>query len=1093
MTHSNIIDLANLAQSRASNPNSSVWVSASAGSGKTKVLTDRVLRMLLKGVAPSKIICLTFTKAAAGEMANRINESLKEWSIINDEKLIAYLKNLTNENNISNETLTLARRLFAKILDNPLNIQTLHSFCQKILKRFPLEADISPYFNVIEEVESHNIINDCIIDSVHDKTLSADLENLLFIINEEELKALTSNLISHRDVLIRLQKNYGDSLYDKMSEFWGVNKNITKEDLISDFVKNSNCNNFIKEIIDSHSDKTYALIIAQLKMWLDPNISEENRVNHYMSCFLNKDLVNISKNTLKLFEKYNLLDIATKEAIRCAELADKLQSIQLCKLNESLLKFFYSVLDKYENKKSNLSALDYNDLIFKTLNLLNQSDINPWIMFKLDGGIDHILIDEAQDTSPEFWEIIKLLTLDFFSGESIESDLDKTLFSVGDEKQSIYSFQGADVRLFHKTNEFFSKKIEESNRKFENVPMDISFRSLPKILQFVDEVFKGENANGVSSKEIKHSAVKESSIEHIEVWDNLSAEKSDKEFSFDSNYVYESSSAELMAKKVAYKIEEILNSKQILAATNSEVTAGDIMILLNTRKRNFLNPLYRELHKRKIPTEGFDRFQLKNELLTDDVVCLIRFLLMKDDDLSLAELLKTPFINMSEEELFNLAYERKGTVWEALQQSEHTDIVEYLKELLNKVDYIRPYEFINFVFNSPCPADSLSAKRSFIKHIGESCLESLEVLLNFCLLFEKDSVISMQSFLHEIENNDVIIKREFEKSTKVKILTIHGAKGLEAPIVFLPDTMLSKNHIKDKVFWNEEFPIWLPKKEFANSLSIQAKDKFASLNIEEYKRLLYVALTRAENQLYIGSYGEGKEESWYNMMTQAIESMGERKEDYWLYKENKTVAKKELEIEKDIIIDNYDFLLKPAVEESEAEGFASPSGIEKENFISPFVDNNSLFFKRGLLIHKLLEILPNCSDKKEACLNFLNLKKHNLNEEQIENISNEVLSIFNKYSYLFGENSFAEVPIIGEVNGKKYSGIIDRMYIKDNSIIIVDYKSNRPPANSADATPDIYKRQLSIYKEILQRIYPNKKIQTAIIWTNTSKLFVLEQ
>ncbi|MCT4575673.1 MAG: double-strand break repair helicase AddA [Alphaproteobacteria bacterium] len=1082
--------IANDSQAQASNPMSSVWVSASAGSGKTKVLRDRVLRLLLTGVSPHKIVCLTFTKAAASEMASRINNTLQEWSIMPDKDLRKELIKLPINQTISDEIMSKARELFAIILDSPLNIQNLHSFCQKILKRFPLESEVSPHFEVIDEVNSDLILQNSISKAIKNKDIQEDIKRILSVISEKDFEKLTKNITSNKNKLFEVLKKYREDIFSELYNFWQVDESTSEEKICADFLKQFSNNDLIESVLKEAGGKRAISCLNLFELYKDNSVPVEIRFDKYKNIFISNSTLKPNGNHIKIFEKAEQSDIFSYEANRCIDTIEKIKNLKLYKLNKSFLHLSLEIVNTYSEQKESLSVLDFDDLIFKALSLLKKSDINPWVMFKLDGGISHILVDEAQDTSPDLWEIIDRLTDEFFVGSSTEDIIQKTLFVVGDEKQSIYSFQGADLKLFQEKKTFFKKKIKHAGNSFEEVPMSVSFRSLPGVLKFVDEVFKN-NEEGIAKETIEHTAFKENSPGYIEVWDHIENDKDNNLKAF-----------EISVKKMVSKIRDLLDSKDILPATNKPISPADIMILLSSRKTNFLNLLYRELKAKSIPVEGADKFYLQKELLVDDFVSLIKFLLLPSDDLSLAELLKTPLINISEEDLFELAYNRnKETLWSRLlKSSKHKNTVNYLTNLLKKVDFIRPYDFINYILISPCPNDDISGKRAFIKHIGEHVKETIDELLIFSINFEKLNIISMQNFLHELINSSIEIKREFEKSTKVKVMTIHGSKGLESPIVFLPDTTKSSTFMgKERVFWNRDFPIWLPKKEMMSDISEDAYNEVRKLKIEEHKRLLYVALTRAEDRLYISSYGEKHiAESWRYKLYDSIKSIGNSIEGGYCYG-NTTYdldkSKSELKDKKIMAyeIKNKDFIFKEIENEDMEETPKTPSLLEENISVSPFKNNDSIFFKRGLIIHKLLEILPNTSNKELACSDFLKNSKHGLSQEQILQIKTEIMSIFNNYSYLFSENSFAEVPIVGEINGEKYSGVIDRLCIKEDEIIIVDYKSNRPPAETAEDTPNSYKKQLEIYKGILSKVYPNKNIKTAILWTNTSKLIFLNQ
>ncbi len=1126
----------NVLQRQASDPSSSIWVSASAGTGKTKVLTDRVLRLLLPqgegtpGSAPHKILGLTFTKAAASEMALRINETLSSWSVAPQEKLTTSLQKLLGRKPQDNE-IAAARQLFAHVIDTPgrLKIMTIHAFCQSVLSRFPLESGLTPGFEVAEERVLYKFLQDAKASTFKAATeekgtpLNAALENLSHNINEDQLGQLIHAIASERGQLDSiLEKHFGiDGFYTALCQSMDIQPNRSKEEILEAACEDQSFDRAgLKYCADAmaQSNKTDIKNAAIIHDFLSR--TNEERMTHfetYQAAFFKKDgEIRAKLMSKKLSDEFpHLLDIMASEAQRLHTIIDTIKASETAALTRDILLIGQETLQHYAAIKAQDNMLDYEDLIFKTRDLMKSS--GSWVQYKLDQGIDHILIDEAQDTNPEQWSIIEALTEEFFAAHS-ESDDRRTIFTVGDEKQSIYSFQRASPEEFDKMRNHFSSKITMAQKNWHKVDLNISFRSVKSVLAAVDTVFSNpQNSKGLGIGAINHDSFRRGQAGRVEVWPVFESDAVEDIRTWDPpiTIMDQKSGSTKCAENIANAIQNWIENSEILESHNRPIEPRDIMILVRTRNA-FVGQLMRALKIRNIPVGGMDRIILNDQIVVQDMLAICQFALLPSDDLTLACLLKSPLIGMDEDALFEVAYNRPASLWASVQDKAAPEITDYLKGIIQKASLCTPYTYLSNILQTPCPADSMSGLRAFQKRLGTDAHDALNELLNAALSFEKDQTPALQNFLQWQKQNAGNVKRDHDdQNNHIRIMTVHGSKGLQAPIIFLPDTTstpgLNPTQAGNRLLWptqtGQELPVWSPRKDTASHHYSKAKDAVLERLDEEYRRLLYVAMTRAEDRLYITGY-KGKqdiaENCWYSLCHQALKSyVDTEKSDEKLILQNPQIkepdrtSKAQTAINSHTAIPDWMSTAAPAEPHPPITLMPSRPAEADPTAISPLKSDNNYRFRRGNVTHKLLQFLPDIPENQrhKSMQDYLTKHAGDLPDSVHQNIMEEIEKILNHAAFkaIFGENAKAEVPITGLLkDGRIVSGQIDRLIITDQEIIIVDFKTNRPPPKTPQDIPLIYKNQMQAYADILREIYPNHKIHCALLWTDGPNLMPVE-
>ncbi len=1124
---------ANRQQRMAADPRETRLASANAGSGKTRVLVSRVSRILLGGVKPDKILCLTYTKAAASEMQTRLFKTLGSWSVMSDEELAKALTDILGETHKSSSAkLRQARELFAKALETPegLKVQTIHAFCDRILSRFPIEAGILPGFEPMDDTDviaarehvQEQIFKECyrapeseLADAL--RCLSAEKTNIglepLFQWMGGRAQAIEDWKAGGG--LHILANNLGLAPIRSLEEIKiGAWNNSPKTDL-SRAADGMLASGKPKEIMGGETIKRALAEDDPFSAW-----------DIYAGLVMKADLtptVQICSKAagpaaLAVFDTWNKSD--TPEMRRLFDVGEAIKSAICLEFTQAVFVIAQRYQELYQSLKGSRRWLDFDDQVTRVSNLLTQSSVSEWVKYKLDGGIDHILVDEAQDTSPSQWDIIDALK-ENFGTEDVEKP--KTFFAVGDEKQSIYSFQGAKPeRFIEKSQQYLTTPNAAA------IQMKMSFRSSPDVLRVVDAVFDDQRAieRMFDPDKVPFAGDKVVHTAHrtdpglVEFWPLAPRpEKEPDKEAWDTTPVdsNQASSREYLAATIAKTVKTWLDTKEPVFDRDMRGTrpmqAGDILILVRSRN-DFFDAIIRNLKKENVPVAGADRLVLKDAMVVKDLLALTRFVLCPSDDLSLAEVLRSPFFDISEDELFKVAYGRgKTSLGQSLTYT-HPNASAQLDKIITWSRRWPPYEFYMRVL------DLLSGGESFLKKVygrlGIEAKDALEAFLNRALNHQRRRAPSLQHFLRDFEKDNQDVRRDLDGgSGEARVMTVHGAKGLEAPVVFLPDTTQIPTGKNDSglVPFENGF-VYLPKKDLTPSHLKPAREEIAKADMRENLRLLYVAMTRAESRLIVCGYELGNKKggfapcSWYEEVSQAFDGLNTdllptQFGDGRMYGQLAVLSSDKARIETDGATELPSWVVEPAQDETISARHLTPSHLLGQSHYEPAVrsplSQSPDRFRRGNIIHKLLEILPDTElDNRETTARRYLDSYSDLSAAHRDQIFDEVSAVLDHpdYQMIFAPGSHSEISLAGQAQSLTdnlyLSGQIDRLAVTEDSVFIIDYKSNRPPPQKQDDVPDIYWGQMAAYREMIRDIYPDKEIKCGLLWTDGPRLMLLD-
>ena len=1124
---------AHAAQRQAAAPGVSAWVSASAGTGKTKVLTDRLLGLMLEGSDPARVLCLTFTRAAAAEMANRLNERLAGWMTLPHAGFAEELRELTGRDP-DDAMMAQARQLFARVLDTPggVKIATIHAFCQALLQRFPLEADVSPEFTVLDERAAAEALQEAaesVIVAARGAKDGGELARALAVVAshvaEERFGMLMAALASERGKLRRSVEGGNAALRDKLCMVLCLPTEATPENLVAAFCAEGACDETALRAAaaalaaGSITDRKRGTTIAA---WCADPQQRHRMIEAYSEAYLTdereirKVLITRGAASAAACDAGGILSI---EAARVAKFREAYASAVLVEATCALTRLGDALIQAYDKRKRARGALDYEDLVVKALDLLRRPNVAPWVLFKLDGGLDHILLDEAQDTNPEQWEIVAALAAEFFAGVSAR-DRARTIFAVGDAKQSIYSFQRADPHAFLRMRRHFQGRITAAEQEWRVVPLEISFRSTEPVLQAIDAIFWHDAArDGVAldGGPIRHVACRAGQAGLVELWPSVEP-RPDEDIDLLALPVTRHDTAEphtRLAEGIAATIRSWLDRREMLEARSRPIRPGDVMVLVR-RRNEFVGDLLRALKQRGVPVAGADRLILTEQLVVQDLVALGRFLLFPDDDLTLAAVLKGPLFAADEETLFDLAYGRgKEHLWNRLRSRAGTNatlrqVAERLSALLARADFVPPYELYAEILGAE------GGRHVLLERLGPEAEDAIEEFLALTLAYEREHVPSLQGFLRWLAAGDTEVKRDFgaRPRDEVRLLTVHGAKGLEAPIVFLPDTMQLPKPA-ETLLWTEEeeLPLWRPRAELTVPFYSTEREALRRRELQEYRRLLYVGLSRAQDRLYICGWQTReapKSGCWHRLChaglvgiatpfafdtTALIGHHGWSGQGLRLAAAQTAppVVERPAEIPRPgLPLPHWVTEPPPAEPNPPKPLFPSRPSAAAPPAFSPLATDGRDRFKRGLLVHRLLQSLPElpAGDREHMARRFLALPTHGLSIEEQDEIRNETLAVLGHpdFAAIFGPGSQAEVPLVGLVQGHALSGQIDRLVVEKDRVLIVDFKTLRPPPATEEEVAPLYLRQLALYRAALSEIYPGREIRCALLWTEGPRL-----
>ncbi|MEQ8404512.1 MAG: UvrD-helicase domain-containing protein [Oceanicaulis sp.] len=1198
-----IVLSASAAQRDAADPACTVFVEANAGSGKTRVLVDRVARLLLEGAEPDRILCVTFTKAAAGEMQTRLFKKLGDWSTLSDAALSEKLDELSGGG--VKPDLARARRLFARALETPggLKIQTLHAFCESLLRRFPLEAGLPPGFEVQDDAAGAALKAEA-LDAVTEAALkdpaseeAKAIARLLEACGPDALSTLIGFAANRRHRLEALLDEAGsvEALMDRASLALGVEPDTGEEHAYAVIWAETEADDLDAALsaLQSGAGKTCEQSAAGLMEVLALGRSDPAEAARLYIDWITTARGEVKKPgsiyTKKLGETYRILvTLFGEDGSERYRIADEaIPFVAAAKANEvsrAALLIASRFLEEYGARLARRRVVDFADLVERARGLLTDSEARVWALYKLDQGLEHVLVDEAQDTAPEQWAVINAVTEEFFAGagahEAAGPDaLSRTVFCVGDEKQSIYSFQNADPKEFLAQRVRLERDVGAAGLAFRSPPLNVSFRSSAEVLAAVDLAFNAEAAavNAPERPETKdagfaletkllmadpesetardslafhryegHRAARAATPGCVEVWPPVPKPDMPDDEELDLRPVdaeRKDSARNQLAEAVASEIRAVLDRGDAVWEEEGgwrerPAAPGDILVLVR-RRGGLFEEIIRRLKLKRVPVAGADRMTLPDQLVVEDLLSLANFALLPEDDLSLAEVLKSPFFHpmgaahpvIDDAALFDLSRRPGRRLWEKLRGFDDPRFAEArdaLEAARARVDADAPYAFFaRFLSEASSTGESRLAR--LYARLGEEARDPAEEFLSRALSHERDGAPSLSRFVAEMRADSAEVKREMEAGRgEVRVMTVHGAKGLEAPIVFLPDTSQCP---KDRSAGLHAHPqaglVWGPDTANPPRLVESLKDAAQLAADGEYQRLLYVAITRARDRLVVcgHTYGNGGKidpGSWLDRCLGAFQGEGWREvrtpldavaeENGWDAAPGRrfgpdpkrlgpapglTRARPALPA----------WATREAGPEPAAPRAAAPSrllGEEEGGFepasLSPLAEGGEQRFRRGGLIHKLLQTLPDLApERRDASARKYLAAQKDLSEAQREEIARETLRVLEdpEFAPLFQPGSRAEAAVSGRAPGLPadmvVNGQIDRLVVIDGQVLIVDYKTNRPPPERVEDVPNAYFAQMAAYRALLKALHPGKPVRCALLWTDAPRLMALPE
>jgi ATP-dependent helicase/nuclease subunit A len=1115
-------------QLAASDPRVSAFVSAHAGTGKTKLLIDRLLRLMLEGADPDRILCLTYTKAAAAEMANRLHERLGRFVAADDATLDGWLRDLQVDPTEARRSK--ARALFATVLDLPggMRIGTIHAFCQSLLRRFPLEAEISPHFRIMEDADARASLDDAreaALPMADGRALAA----LAGLVGADDFGRLLAMLEDKRDALAAAFAMPAARLGEALRRSVGLPARCDARSIVAEAARWPGEAELRAALMlaRNHGSPAVADKAGRMLGWLA--LTADLREEHWDSWLEELFRKDGERSAVSKFcnEKLaklhpNIGLVCEAEQARVEVVLDRLAAFRCVEATAALLSVARPILGGMAAARERVGLLDYDELIGRTASLLSDPGRAAWVLFKLDGGLDHLLLDEVQDTAPAQWRIAADLTGDFFTGIGAREAgrLPRTVFAVGDAKQSIYSFQGADPGEFDRWRAYYAKRAREAGQGWRETVLDVSFRTTSPVLALVDAVFADAAAAcGVCTPgALRHVARRSGHAGVVEFWPLAPRPEpaAPTPWSIPRRNQGHVTAPQTLVAELARWIAQKLEGA-ILESEGRPLRPGDFLVLVR-RRGQFDRALVRALKALDVPVAGLDRMVLTEQPAVQDLLALCRALLLPGDDLSFAEFLVSPLGGLSDDDLMQLAPGRgEASLWDVLwrragERFHWGEAAARFAALLARVDYAAPYALLAEALGP------LGGRARLFARLGPEAAEPVDEFLAAALQFASQHPPSLQGFLRWLDQAGSEVKRQAESAgNTVRIMTVHGAKGLEAPVVILPDTT-GLPPVDRNLCWTAEresgtaLPLWTPHKDMRCGAVTGLHDASEAARLEEYRRLLYVALTRARDIVLVCGWQTARvhDECWYRMVERGMQRLPAASAAFPAWPgEALTFASPQTappEPARDALQETPaspptwagtapDWRAAPLPAEPPRPHPLAPSRPEGVEFgpvpavRSPLSQRLPDRMSRGLLMHALLQHLPALPAEARAAA----AARFVAGAEGADTIVRQALAVLEEpaCAALFGPGSRAEQPVSGVVEGQVVTGQVDRLAVLPDTVLVADYKTSRAPPASPEAVPVMYLRQMAAYRAVLQRIFTDRPVRCLLIWTDAPSVMPL--
>ncbi len=1129
-------------QQPAVDPGEVVWLSASAGTGKTQVLSARVLRLLLQeDVSPGQVLCLTFTKAGATEMAARINEVLARWVRAKPDALGADLKAIGAD--FGPAAQARARTLFAAVLDCPgggLRIDTIHAFAQWLLAAFPHEAGLVPGAKAMEDRDRDLLLREVLAvllveaETSNDAATLAALEELSVRLGPDAVEGYLLRCADAREAW-HGPGAWQPPMLPRVKQLIGLPSDADEAGLAELCDDDHFAVDALRCCLAAYSQwngkkgQAGRVIIAD---WLSAGLAERlARIDELHSVlFTQKDTV----RDVASLEKFEGHFASAAEAVLASSLAlrERRALLELAGFLAPTLELGRKFALAWDEAKARAGFIDFDDQIRRAAGLLTTSGMADWIRYKLDRRFDHVLVDEAQDTNAAQWQIINALTGEFFAGEGAHGAKLRTLFVVGDYKQAIFRFQGTSPENFENARQGVRRAMRGvvdnvyqlrgggDARSLQELGLGTSFRTAHTILEFVDQAIGqiGHANFGLADPPADH--VGEDRPGHVTIWRAVGDQTEifdEDEPQAEGEEGWLSRSDRQLADRIARQVRAWMDEGYLLVkGTKRRARPGDVMVLVRKRKE-LAGLIVARLHAAGVPVAGVDRLRLAAPLAVRDLMAALRFAAQPLDDLNLACLLVSPLIGWSQEDLLKFGYRPKGlALWEHLRRSRGGAVdtaMAQLLDLLRQADYEPPQALLHWLLIGPW-----AGRRKLVARLGGEANDPIDELLNAASAYAANEVPSLQGFIRWFDAGEGELKREAGQARdEVRVMTVHGSKGLQAPIVILadaadnpdrsrPSPLILSDPMQTEGEPRREIPLpALPAAAKAGRIA-EAEAKAKAEERQEHWRLLYVAMTRAEEALFVAGALAGREkvpapDSWYARLAGLFQDEEWIADPLWGARlEHGEVpgaapaptgsGPAELPLLPP-------WLDAPAPAEPRPPRPLAPSSAGEDTAADPPYPPGAgaAAARRGVLMHRLLERLPEVAvaDRIAAAQAWLARSASDLAAPARAEMATSAVAVLAaaEWADLFSPKALAEVPIAATVGGQVIAGTIDRLLVEDERILVVDFKTARRPPASLDEVPVAILRQMAAYAAALEAAYPGRRIEAALLYTQVPMLLAI--